>query len=74
MDFHSNDWKQIIRNENSQKSSFKTVCYKKQGTRKVKGFQKLSHKEIYFALPSNNTKYINPFYLMTKRDERIPTC
>ena len=73
MDFNSNDWKHIIRNENAQKC-FKTVCYEKQGTRKVKGFQKLSHKEIYFALPSNNTKYINPFYLMTKRDERIPTC
>ena len=37
------------------KNPFKVLCPYK-GTRKVKDFQKLSNKEIYFTLQLNSTK------------------
>ena len=56
MDLIRSDWKHMLRNETFQKSLFKIFCYNNQGTKKVKDFQKLSNKEIYFTLQSNNTK------------------
>ena len=50
MDLIPNDWKHIIRNEISQKSFLKIFYYNNKSTRKVKNFQKLSNKEIYFIL------------------------
>ena len=38
-----------------KKIPFKAL-YPYRGTRKVKDFQKLSNKEIYFTLQSNNNK------------------
>ena len=38
-----------------------TMCYNNKVTRKVKSFQKLSNKEIYFILQYNSTKYNKPF-------------
>ena len=38
-----------------RKIPFKAL-YPYKGTRKVKDFQKLSNKEIYFTLQSNSTK------------------
>ena len=35
--------------------------YNNKGTTKVKDFQKLSYKEIYFTFQSNSTKYNKPF-------------
>ena len=46
MDFTSNDWKDLLRIETSQKLLLKT--YNNKGTRKVKDFQKLSNKENLF--------------------------
>ena len=44
-----------------RKILFKTL-YLCKGTRKVKDFQNLSNKEIYFTLQSNSTKkYNKPF-------------
>ena len=40
-----------------QKFLLKTFYYYNKSTRKVKDFQKLSNKEIYFILQSNSTKY-----------------
>ena len=37
----------------------KTFCWKNKSTRKIKEFPKLSNKEIYFTLQSNNTKTLN---------------
>ena len=42
------------------KNSFSKLsihCYNNKGTRKIKDFQKLSNKEIYFTLQYNSTKY-----------------
>ena len=61
MDLIRNDWKHTLKNKISQKSLFKTFNYNNLGTRKIKVFQKLYYKEIYFTLQSNNTKYIEPF-------------
>ena len=46
-----NDWKHSLRAETSQKPLLKTLeilknCYNDNFTRKVKGFQKLSNKEV----------------------------
>ena len=64
----SNDWKHLLRTEISQKSLLKIFCCNniksqtiKVTTIKVKNFQKLSNKEIYFNLQSNSTKYNKPF-------------
>ena len=35
--------------------------YNNKGTTKVKDFQKLSYKEVYFTFQSNSTKYNKPF-------------
>ena len=56
-----NDWKHLLRTETSQKSQLKIFYYNNKVTRKVKDFQKLSNKEIYFNLSSNSTKYNKPF-------------
>ena len=37
------------------KKNFKTSYYKNKDTRKVKDFEKLPNKEIYFTLQSNST-------------------
>ena len=52
----SNDWKHLLRTEASQKSILKIFCYNSKVTRKVKDFQKLSNKEIYFNLQSKSAK------------------
>ena len=39
--------------------------YNNKVTRKVKDFQKLSNKEIYFSLKSYSTKYNKPFKLIS---------
>ena len=56
-----NDWKHLLRTETSQKNLFKIFIYKNKVTRKVKDFQKLSNKEIYFTFQSNSTKCNKPF-------------
>ena len=61
MDLILNDWKYLLRTETSQKFLLKTFYYSSKGTRKVKDFQKLSNKEIYFILQYNSTKYNKPF-------------
>ena len=63
MDF---DWKHLPRTETSQKFLLKNFFYKNKGTRKVKQFQKLSNKLIYFFLQSNGTKYKKPFKFLSK--------
>ena len=54
MDF---DWKHLLRTETSQICLWKTLYYNNEDTVKVKGFQTLSDKEIYFILQSNSIKY-----------------
>ena len=62
MDSIPNHWKHLLRTETSQKSLLKIICYNNNKvTSKVKDFHKLSHKEIYFALQSNSTKYNKAF-------------
>ena len=61
MEFIPNDWNHLLRTETSQKSLLKTFYYNDKGTTKVKEFQKLSNKEIYFTLQCNSTKYNKPF-------------
>ena len=56
MDFIPDDWKHLLRTENYQKFILKTVSYSNKDTRKVKDFQKLSNKEIYFILQSSSAK------------------
>ena len=57
MDLIPNDWKHLLKAETAQhkKAPFKTI-YLYKGTTKVKDFQKLSNKEIYFTLRSNSAK------------------
>ena len=53
----SNDWKQLLRTETSQRSLLKVFSYiDNKVNRKVKDFQKLSNKEIYVTFQSNSTK------------------
>ena len=61
MNLIPNDWKQLLRTETSQKSLLKTFYYKNKGTNKVKDFQKLFDKEIYFIFQYRSTKYNKPF-------------
>ena len=56
-----NDWKHLLRTETSQKSLSKTFCSNNEVIRKIKDFQKLYNKEIYFSLQSNSTRYNKPF-------------
>lgn len=65
-----NDCKHLLRTEISQISFLKTFCCNNKGTSKVKDFQKLCNKEIYFIAHSNRTKYIKSFRL--KIPLRIP--
>ena len=51
-----NDWKHLLKTETSQKSLLKIFCYNNKVTKKIKDFQKLFNKEIYFTLQSNTTK------------------
>ena len=56
MDLMPNDWKHLLETDTSHnKNPFKAL-YPYKGTRKVKDFQKLSNKEIYFTRQSNSTK------------------
>ena len=50
MDLISSAWKHVLRTETSQKFLLKNIYYNNKGTKKVKDFQKLSNKEIYFIL------------------------
>ena len=50
----ANDWKHLLTTETSQKS---LSLLNNKVTSKVKDFQKLSKKEIYFTLLSNSAKY-----------------
>ena len=52
-----NDWKHLLWTETSEKFLLKVFCYNNKLTKKVKDFQKLSNKEIYFSLQSNSAKY-----------------
>ena len=60
MDLISSAWKHVLRTETSQKFLLKNFYYNNKGTKKVKEFQKLSNKEIYFILRSNSTKQNKP--------------
>ena len=60
MDLISSAWKHVLRTETSQKFLLKNFYYNNKGTKKVKDFQKLSNKEIYFILRSNGTKQNKP--------------
>ena len=60
MDLISSAWKHVLRTETSQKFLLKNIYYNNKGTKKVKDFQKLSNKEIYFILRSNSTKQNKP--------------
>ena len=60
MDLISSAWKHVLRTETSQKFLLKNFYYNNKGTKKVKDFQKLSNKEIYFILRSNSTKQNKP--------------
>ena len=55
------DRKHLLRTETSQESLLKTFYYNNKCTKKLKDFQKLSNKEIYFILQSNTTKYNKSF-------------
>ena len=57
----SNDRKQLLRTETSQKSLLKIFCYNNKVAKKVKDFQKLSNKEIDLSLQFNSAKYNKPF-------------
>ena len=60
MDLISSAWKHVLRTETLQKFLLKNFYYNNKGTKKVKDFQKLSNKEIYFILRSNSTKQNKP--------------
>ena len=60
MDLITSDWKHVLRTETSKQFFLKTFYYNNKGTKKVKDFQKLSNKEIYFILRSNSTKQNKP--------------
>ena len=64
MDLIPNDWKHLLKTETCQKCLLKNFYYNNKGTRKVKYFQKLSLKKIYFILQSNSTKYQKPYKLI----------
>ena len=50
-----------MKNETSQESLLKVFYFNNRGTRKIKNFQKLSNKDIYFTLQNNNEDYNRPF-------------
>ena len=50
-----------IRTETSQKSLLKVFYYNNKVIRKLKDFQKLFSKEIYFSLSPISAKYNKPF-------------
>ena len=53
VDLIPNEWKHLLKTGTSQKKIPFKALYPYKGTRNVKGFQKLSNKEIYFTLQSN---------------------
>ena len=65
MDLISNIWKHLLRTETSYESLLKSFYFNNKGTRKVKDFQKLTNKEIYFTLQSNSTKCNKLFKLIS---------
>ena len=74
MDFN---WRHLLRTATSLKSLLKTFYYNSNSTKKVKDFQKLLNKEIYFILQSNSSKYNKPlkfisFFIQFKLPRREP--
>ena len=55
------DWIQLLKNKTSQESLLKVFLFNDKGIRKVKNFQKLSNKDIYYTLQNNNDAYDRPF-------------
>ena len=55
------DWIRLLKNETSQESLLKVFYFNNRGKRKIKNFQKLSNKDIYFTLQNNNEDYNRPF-------------
>ena len=77
MDLLPNNWKHLLKTETfKRKIPFKAL-YPYKGTRKVKGFQKLSNKEIYFTLQSyiivkiNTTNLSDSFHGQTSLKNTI---
>ena len=56
-----NKWIHMLKTETSQQSSLKAFCFNYKGFKKIKNFQKLSNKEIYFTLQNNNENLHRPF-------------
>ena len=63
--YNSYDWRHLLRTETTQKFLLQTFYPNNNSTRKVKSFQKLSNKEIYFTLQSNSTIYNKPFKVIS---------
>ena len=55
------DWIRLLKNETSQESLLKVFYFNNRGKRKIKNFQKLSNKDIYFTLQNNNEDYNKTF-------------
>ena len=55
-----NDWKHLLRTKISQKKLL-LQHYNNEGTMKVKDFQNLSNKKIYFTLQSSSSKHNKTF-------------
>ena len=62
MDLIPNDWKHLLRTKTSKKPLLETFYYNTKDTGKVKEFQKLSNKEIYFI---NTTNLSNSYHGQT---------
>ena len=56
-----NNWIQILKNKTSQESLLKVFHFNDRGIRKIKNFQKVSNKDIYYTLQNNNDDYNRPF-------------
>ena len=63
--YNSHDWRHLLRTETTQKFLLQTFYPNNNSTRKVKSFQKLSNKEIYFTLQSNSAIYNKPFKVIS---------
>ena len=69
-----NKWIHMLKTETSQQSLLKAFCFNYTGFKKIKNFQKLSNKEIYFTLHNNNENLNRPFkfILWTNHIDRHP--
>ena len=56
-----NNWIQILKNKTSQEPLLKVFHFNDRGIRKIKNFQKVSNKDIYYTLQNNNDNYNRPF-------------